>query len=326
MKFFVPLFVTLAILAGYKVYKFTQQPLSAEERIAAFETISKDSDVLMQQFEAALASGDTAEVSRLNTALETNFAKIDALMDRPDPGPPPPPSYQALFDAIENDGPDDIRALLTPDLDLNVAVGPYNSVPLHRAMMRPERSAEVIDMFLNAGARADFATDQGYSALHLVADTSYLDDDLAELAAIVALLLTHGADIEARTHWDWTPLHRAVMEGLPMELEALLINGADPNVRFGAESLPEFSRGMTPLMVAGSEHQKVALLLRYGADPRLVGAAGETSFGFFKRKAAKAGVELAIKDTAGNADDFDHEYAAGLSQSLALIEAHLSDG
>lgn len=326
MKFVVSICLVLASLASYKIYKYTQRPLTAEQRMAAFEVIFADSDALIEQLDAALATNDAEEVARINAALEANFARIDALMQRPEPGPAAPPEYLALFDAIEDGSPGDIHALLQGGMDLNVAVGPYGSAPLHRAMMRPGRSTQVVSLLLDAGASADFATDEGYTALHFIADTNYPDDDPAEISAMITLLLANGANMEARTHWDWTPLHRAVMEGREAELEALLQNGADPNVRFSEESLPDFSRGMTPLMVAGSEDRKVALLLRFGANLLLPGASGETSFDFFKREAALAAANLAIKTEAGTAEEFDRYHSDGISRSLALIRAHVSDG
>ena len=211
-------------------------------------------------------------------------------------------------------------------MDLNVAVGPYGSAPLHRAMMRPGRSTQVVSLLLDAGASADFATDEGYTALHFIADTNYPDDDPAEISAIITLLLANGANMEVRTHWDWTSLHRAVMEGREAELEALFQNGADPNVRFSKESQPDFSRGMTPLMIAGSEDRKVALLLRFGANPLLPGASRETSVDFSKREAASAAANLAAKTEAGTAEEFDRYHSDGIFRSLVLIRAHVSNG
>jgi len=79
-------------------------------------------------------------------------------------------------------------------------------------------------------------------------------------------------------------------------------------------------------MVAGSEDRKVALLLRFGANLLLPGASGETSFDFFKREAALAAANLAIKTEAGTAEEFDRYHSDGISRSLALIRAHVPDG
>jgi ankyrin repeat protein len=92
-----------------------------------------------------------------------------------------------------------------------------------------------------------------------------------------------GADLALRQHYGWTPLLRAVVEGTPAEVEALLAAGANPNDALPYDTLPAFNAGRTALMAAVPNcHGEaiVELLLRAGADPRARDANGATFFDY----------------------------------------------
>lgn len=59
---------------------------------------------------------------------------------------------------------------------------------------------------------------------------------------------------------------RAVLEGTPDEISALLAVGADPNHIFPDYSMRIFIRGRTTLMAAISSPEKLKLLLAAGAN------------------------------------------------------------
>jgi cytohesin len=105
----------------------------------------------------------------------------------------------------------------------------------------------------------------------------------------VDALLHQGAEIDARTHSGWTPLHWAVWQGHPEVVSVLLHSGADVNAPvhddYGHTSgwtpvywkktgpLREIGevhveKGWTPLHLAAIQgHLKIAqILLSYGAD------------------------------------------------------------
>jgi uncharacterized protein len=145
--------------------------------------------------------------------------------------------------------------------------------PILRALHAETNRLEIVTALLDAGDRADFATGAGYTPQHWVSDSGYSDRPVQ--GEIARLLVARGGDIAARNHYGWTPLHAAVLEGSIEELAAVLAIGADPNLRFTQGSMPYFTRGQTPLMVAVFSPGKIALLLEHGADPRLTSDKGE---------------------------------------------------
>jgi len=69
------------------------------------------------------------------------------------------------------------------------------------------------------------------------------------------LLVEHGADVNARTNWDATPLHIAAFNGRTAAAQFLLDHGADTTVRD--------QHGQTPLDLAMSKgHAACAETLR----------------------------------------------------------------
>ena len=194
--------------------------------------------------------------------------------------------------------------------DLNQHIGEFSSFPLIWAMMTDERSVEMLDVLIQAGANVNFATPEGYTALHSVGDYSYRSDTTAEDDyAIAAYLVAQGGDLNARNHYDWTPLSRAIREGVAEEVEALLRAGADPNARMPTRKAFAFELGDTPLANALSDPKKVKLLLAHGADASVGTEEGQSLI-------EKIDTELSDQTTVSYAPYYD-----GLRQSRTLISA-----
>jgi uncharacterized protein len=210
-----------------------------------------------EEFEAAQASGDQG---RIDTAL----AALDATSPYSDPDGGYPPEVLALREAIDEGDLTAARACLARGVDLNRGYGRFAMPPMWWAMRAETNRLALVTALLDAGARAEFATGEGYTPLHWIADAGYSDSPVQ--GEIARLLVARGADVGARNHYGWTPLHAAVLEGSTEELAALLAVGSDPNLRYTDQSLPDFTRGLTPLMVAAGDPEKVALLLDHGAD------------------------------------------------------------
>jgi len=233
----------------------------AAERLAPMLEQAKAMNEMMEKIVAAEAAGDTEAM----LALSQDFA---AIADVPGYEPETDPEANALSDALDGDDDAALAAVLDSLGDLNRHLGKYNQTPLGMALRTSGRTAARVGLFLDRGARADFATPEGYTPLHDIGDYMWNGDtpDTADgLAAIVAALVAAGADLEARTHWGWTPLVRATVEGSVLEMRALLDAGADPNAWVGDEG-PCVTGGKSLLMLAAAEPEKVALLLDHGAD------------------------------------------------------------
>ncbi|KAF4811647.1 Ankyrin repeat and KH domain-containing protein 1 [Colletotrichum tropicale] len=132
-----------------------------------------------------------------------------------------------------------------------------------------------VRLLIEAGAEVNHAAEQ--TPLH--AATFKKDISFAEI------LIKHGAHIEARNHYNLTPLQQAVSNGFEEVTRLLLSNGANVNVSCneppvrGYDSFLEahWTASKTPLMLAcgmskfdmdGSAHM-VKMLLEHGADPNI---------------------------------------------------------
>lgn len=133
------------------------------------------------------------------------------------------------------------------------------------AMAADHDDVEMIDLLLAAGADVDgtVCDDELYTPLRCAA--------LAGASKAVKALLAGGADKNSRCKagYDHTPLHEAAKRSGKKHVEIvrlLLEAGAEPDA--------PLTIGTTPLAMAAnsypSEHvcETIALLLRYGADPR----------------------------------------------------------
>lgn len=149
--------------------------------------------------------------------------------------------------------------------------------PLLEAVGTYERTPEMVELLLQAGADARVATNEGYNALHCMVDvdgpSGYGDTPLW----IAQLLVAAGADVEARQIWGWTPLLCAVIEGTADVLRAMVAIGGNPNAAFPQKTMPQYAGGLTALMVAVSYSKMTRILLEAGADPTVRDARGRTA-------------------------------------------------
>ena len=158
-----------------------------------------------------------------------------------------------------------------------------NYTPLMMASLM--NANKVVALFLSHGADVNSQDIDGntpllYAVLSaLISDYEILDAVLKELRAsglyinkdkiterlstaekTVALLLTHGADVNVKDIYDVTPLHIAALSGSDKVAAAFLANGANVDAKDENNS--------TPLMMASlmNANKVVALLLAHGAD------------------------------------------------------------
>jgi excisionase family DNA binding protein len=148
--------------------------------------------------------------------------------------------------------------------------------------------------------------------------------DEGDFAALRSLI-DAGADLNARSSDEWTPLMLATIKGHIEMVEALLKNGADSNARNrkgwtalmfavsmsdadttrilltrGANINARDKEGKTALMQAANENNResVKVLLEEGADVNLEDHAGETALDIARRRGYDGVVELLRKSGA----------------------------
>lgn len=263
------------------------------------------------EIEKALASGQ--EDLAMELIQKQSAAIMAAFPSDYEPEVYPAP-YDALHAAIEDDDLLETERLIKAGVDLNGFTDKFGGRPLIWAMKAENRNPEMIGALIAGGADASYTTDEGYNALHYIADACFRDDRVDIPTEIAGILIENGCDIEARTHWGWTPLYRAIFEGSPMEAEALLRNGADANSPPVETEAPGCAKTQPLLLADGMDKEKVRLLLEYGADASAVLAAFEVA-------AINAEKARADRRALGDNDPFYDNYAEGYAASLKAIQA-----
>ncbi len=137
------------------------------------------------------------------------------------------------------------------------------------------RRSRIISALLKHHSNVNIYDYNGKTILHYIADRDkpYNDEKKAELAEI---LLTQGADVNARTESNLTPLHIALKKGISDLAEIFLKFGVDPNII-------ETEKYQTPLhlatyndLLAPKSEAIIKALLNKGADPDCRDIEGKT--------------------------------------------------
>ncbi len=179
-----------------------------------------------------------------------------------------------------------------------------------------QRDPKIIELLLENGAQVNVACNSGETPLHRALQSAAYpyrfgamadsDHAIAVVGQIVALLVAHGADVNAAARKGATPLHYACRDAAVETVALLVQNGADVNARSsglydgvplhiaveakkyevckllvenGADLNAQNSDGDTPLhLAAAGGYKNIAqLLLASGADTAVVNNDGETA-------------------------------------------------
>lgn len=183
-----------------------------------------------------------------------------------------------LFSAVSDDCPEAVRILLEHNADPEIPNEEGESPLIHAAAFRADT---MIDLLVSGGAQVDRTSkDLGDTALHQAAFCSNF--------RAVSALIKHGANVNARTRGDVTPLlevmrrwGRSEFSGeTQQQIETvflLLAAGADPTMSglllqpVGADPAASSITRKTPLDIAESFHEKaprIVSALRRAAEKR----------------------------------------------------------
>lgn len=173
------------------------------------------------------------------------------------------PTLRDFLAVVQGGSPQAVQAILVRAPELARAADGSGWTPLMRAVARENRDSDIAKFLLDHGTDVNAKTPEGYTALHMFF-SSYAQVDATATNTIAQMLKDAGADLEARQHWDWTPLMAVAVQGGNLEFCALLRIGCDPHVRFTEKSLPAFTRGLSIAEVTLSKPIKVKALIDSG--------------------------------------------------------------
>jgi ankyrin repeat protein len=156
-----------------------------------------------------------------------------------------------VFDAASIDDEARLRELLAGDRSLASAFSEAGFTALHFASYYG--AARAVRLLLDAGASTEAVTRNFLANMPLHAAAA------GHHTAICETLLEHGADVNAKQHGGFVPLHTAAQHGDPEMVRLFLRYGADPRLAS--------DEGKTGEQLAQSQgHSLVAALLRYEAS------------------------------------------------------------
>jgi ankyrin repeat protein len=206
--------------------------------------------LLLGPFTATLAADPLIEAAK----AKATPAALSALSEGADANAREPDGTTALHWAVHYDDADLVRALIAAGADV-AARNDYGATPMSEAAI--VGNVAVLDALLDAGVDADAANVEGQTPLMIVARTSNV--------AAAKRLLERGAAVDTREQWkDQTALMWAAAQKQPEMVALLLEHGADANARSKPHNwkrqvtaeprvkhLP--TGGLTPLLFAARE-------------------------------------------------------------------------
>lgn len=178
-----------------------------------------------------------------------------------------------LMAAARRGDADALKLFLDKGVEVNVKAADGKTALMAAAA---SGSAEAVKLLLEKGADANVAENEGLTSLALV---RY---DNKQAGEVVEALLARKVNLNCLDSYGMTPLHNAVRHERKDCVEALLMHGADVNVREGDGPARVGTygppRGQAPLHMAASEGAKemVETLLARGADANVKTTAGDT--------------------------------------------------
>ena len=154
------------------------------------------------------------------------------------------------------------------------------TLPIHRACQYTH--VQILQILLDAGASASALDAQQEQPLHTL-----LSGQLANVSDLIDLLISRGADINARTCADKTPLHLSCEHANVGNIRALLVHVADPNSIYdgGKTTLHILALDVALSTYNYQECSDIFRLLHdHGADVNAEDKIGDTPFHAFARQ------------------------------------------
>lgn len=201
-------------------------------------------DMLEEQMTMAIADEDVEEVLRLVKCFPCPVEAMDGY------------GQTILCWAVNRGRKDIVKHLLARGADVN-AVDRYGLTPLHSAALYGHR--DIGELLIEAGGDVDANPVIG-TPLHSAGSEPHTRGERIGKQEVAALLIAHGADVQAVDGAGRTPLHEAAEGGMTRVARMLIDKGACVDARMKSDA--------TTLHVAAlfAREQVAALLVANGAD------------------------------------------------------------
>jgi len=204
---------------------------------------------------------------------------------------PPDPRAMRIMEALRSGARQTLARLLREDTGAVNLKGTGGATPLMYAVLYGD--AAVVRQLIDSGANANASNDVGATALMWAID----DPDK------VLLLLEHGADANATSAENQTPLTIALASKAPAAVVNLLLD-------HGANADVKSYRGRNPFVAAGGDEALLRTLLQHGVDiARLSGglsqaldAGCEACIQLLIKSASKPALNSGLFQAAGGRD------------------------
>jgi len=189
-----------------------------------------------------------------------------------------------LYRAVQNGHEDIAKFLIDNGASVTWADG-----MLYNAVSNGQR--DLAELLIKKGA--DVNSEAWGDAPSLYAVWSGRKADVRRYTDVLELLLAHGANPNAKDHWDWSLLHYTTLWGYADMTKLLLNKGANPNTT-------ENDSGQMPLHMSAKQGHRaiVELLIDRGAGVNARDWDGSTALSLAKEKDHKEIVELLHKNGA----------------------------
>ena len=266
------------------------------------------------EIDAALWSGDLERAEALEAMLyddiDDDEGPEDGVIDlTPDP-----------YADLAAGRPGAVEALLASGADLNAELGPDPRPALFAALEAPNRTPEIVERLIAAGADPlamiddDDMSVMGWALL----SRNMRGFDPASEGRLFEVLLRHGADPDEGCGDFGSILNRAIVLGLHSQVRVLLRAGAGTDVVAPYDFAIADLAHAPALVLAAPKPAVVSLLLEAGADPLSLGTFDQTPLDFVTAAAADA----RARQTAD--DPWTQAHAAALTQSASLLQDWVS--
>ena len=204
---------------------------------------------------------------------------------------PPDPRAMRIMEALRGGARQTLARLLREDTGAVNLKGTGGATPLMYAVLYGD--AAVVRQLIDSGANANASNDVGATALMWAVD----DPDK------VLLLLEHGADPNATSAENQTPLTIALASKAPIAVVNLLLD-------HGANADVKSYRGRNPFVAAGGDEALLRTLLQHGVDiarlsaglSRALDAGCEACIQLLIKSASKPALNSGLFQAAGGRD------------------------